>query len=391
MASFGPIPRSRFFAILDAASPRLQSQIRRGTVLNRSRLGGIPFVGGHGLTTATVKTILVASLFLGLAPTACDFRKEMALEGHTMGTTYHIKVVTGPFAGLGDLHRNIERRLEQINRSMSTYDTESEISRFNRIAESRQPFPVSEDFQRVLQVARRLHRLTGGAWDGTVMPLVNLWGFGPRRVERGMPEREEIADALAKVGFENLRLDPDGTLSKQRPDVTLDLASIAKGYGVDALAELTREAGFSDFLVEIGGEVYAGGRRLDGQPWRIGISVPEPGAPADRVRRTLPLEDRALATSGDYRNFFEMNGKRYTHIIDPRTGFPVATGVVSATVVAGDCTFADGLATALMVLDPLEGLALVNGLDGVEGLIMERIADGSLREHYSRGMQPPQG
>jgi thiamine biosynthesis lipoprotein len=187
------------------------------------------------------------------------------------------------------------------------------------------------------------------------------------------------------VGFDRIRLDPSGTISKTDPAVTLDLASIAKGYGVDAIARLLGDEGFDHFLVEIGGEVYARGRRKDGKPWRVGINRPDRQAAFNDVYQAVPLTDRAMATSGDYRIFFQVDGQSYSHILDPRTGRPVTNGVVSATVVADNCTVADGLATALMVMGPEKGVALVNRLPSVACLIVVRQADGTLTDHPSSG------
>jgi thiamine biosynthesis lipoprotein len=169
--------------------------------------------------------------------------------------------------------------------------------------------------------------------------------------------------------------------------VTLDLSSIAKGYGVDQVAELMRQAGFVDFLVEIGGEVFAAGVRSDGRPWRVGINRPKADARIDEVYQIVSLQDRAFATSGDYRNFFLQDGVRYSHIIDPKTGRPVGNGVVSVSIVADNCTLADGLATAVMVMGAQKGLALINRLAGVQGLITVELPDGSLQDHPSEGIR----
>ena len=302
-----------------------------------------------------------------------------------MGTFYHITVVTGWFTPGDDLRRQIDHRLAVINKSMSTYDARSEISRFNALRIVNQPFSVSDDLQRVLQVAAELHRLTQGAWDGTLDPLVNLWGFGRHGTPTHIPDEHEIRQALTHVGFDQIRLDPSGAILKKDADLTLDLASIAKGYGVDEIARLLADRGFTDFLVEIGGEVYARGRRKDGYPWRVGINRPDKMAAPNEIYKVVPLTDRAMATSGDYRIFFQVDGQTFSHILDPRTGRPVNNGVVSATVVAANCTVADGLATALMVMGPEKGLALVDRLSAVESLIVVRQSDGTLKDFPSRG------
>jgi thiamine biosynthesis lipoprotein len=327
----------------------------------------------------------VLAMMMALVCTACLPQKEMRLAGKTMGTTYHIKVVAGWFASETDLQASIDQRLGEINRSMSTYDPDSEISRFNRIRKAGASFVPSDDFIAVLRVAAELHRLTEGAWDGTLDTLINLWGFGRKGPVESLPDEDAIQAALSHVGLDRIRMDASGVIAKQDPAVTLDLASIAKGYGVDAIARLLAENGFSDYLVEIGGEVVAQGRRKDGKPWVVGINRPDRSAALDDVYKAVPLIDRAMATSGDYRIFFRKGDRTYSHILDPRTGLPVDNGVVSATVVAASCTVADGLATALMVMGPRKGIDLVNRLEGVECLIVVRQSDGRFVDHPSRG------
>jgi thiamine biosynthesis lipoprotein len=323
--------------------------------------------------------------FIGLV-VGCDSRREHTLTGRTMGTTYAVTVVGGYFGPGAGLQEKIDRRLDEINRSMSPYLTESEISRFNRFQKAGVEFPVSADFLRVMKVAARIHALSEGAWDGTVDPLVDLWGFG--RAGRGVqvPAAEKIAAALAFVGFTRIEIRDSGALVKREIPVSLDLSSIAKGYGVDRVADVVRAAGFTDFLVEIGGEVVAAGLRPDGRAWRVGINRPTPGAGAHEVYKVVSLKDHAFATSGDYRQFFVQGGTRYAHIIDPRTGYPAANRVVSVSILAGDCTLADGLATAVMVMGAEKGLALIDRLEGVEGLIIAERPDGSFQEHASKGM-----
>jgi thiamine biosynthesis lipoprotein len=302
-----------------------------------------------------------------------------------MGTTFNITVVAKAET-TGDLEHKILRRLAEINKSMSTYDPESEISRFNRMTDVGRPFPVSEDFFKVMSVADELYRLTGGAWDGTVAPLVNLWGFGSRKRSPRVPAPDEIDALLPTVGFRHIHV-AGGALQKKRGSVTVDLASIAKGYGVDQVAAVIMAAGINHFLVEIGGEIFAKGRRSDGLPWRIGINTPTPTAGKTDVYKVVAISDRAFATSGDYRNYFESGGRRYAHVLDPRTGHTVENGVASATVIAPTCTVADGLATALMVMGPDQGLALVDRLADVECLILVKRPDGVLAEYPSRGFQ----
>jgi FAD:protein FMN transferase len=327
---------------------------------------------------------LFALLCAPTLPRAEESKREIEIQGRTMGTTYHVKVVSEA-PDLGDLARRIEARLAEINRSMSTYDPESEIGRFNRTVPANAPFPISGDFLEVMTVGLRLHRITDGAWDATVNPLVNLWGFGSRGEGYRIPSDEEIAAVLPVVGFQHIGISEDGFLVKRIPGVSLDLGSIAKGYGVDQIARVVAAAGYRDYIVEIGGEIYAAGRRPDGERWRIGISRPSPGGAPEDIYRVASLENRGFATSGDYRNFFVADGKRYSHVVDPRTGKAATNRVVSASVVAETCAFADGLATALMVMEPKKGLEAVNRLDGVECLVVVEGPGGELADHASEG------
>ena len=201
-----------------------------------------------------------------------------------------------------------------------------------------------------------------------------------------MPSRNEIERTLKQIGFSSIRIGNTAPyLKKDRPNVSLDLGSIAKGYGVDQVAGLIRQRGYRNFLVEIGGEVYVSGRRKDGAPWRIGINQPAPDAPLDRVYRVVSLQNQAMASSGDYRNFFIKDGVRYSHILDPRTGYPVRNSVVSASVTADTCTVADGLATALVVLGPERAVALVEQLHSVECLLVSQEPGGKLIDRASGG------
>jgi thiamine biosynthesis lipoprotein len=329
------------------------------------------------------------SLLLAAALLSCDrLREEVVFAGSTMGTTYQVKIVTGYFSGPKGLQQKIDARLEQINQSMSTYRPDSEISRFNKLTTTGEKFAVSGDFLEVMRTARRIFELSGGAWDATIDPLVQLWGFGRSPKTPGIPEKDELQRQRKRVGFDFIRIFEEGALLKTRPDVTLDLGSIAKGFGVDQVAALLLAEGFTDFLVEIGGEVFAAGSRIDGMPWRIGINHPSKDAPVSKIYRVAELSNRALATSGDYRNFVEIDGRLYAHVIDPQTGYPVENGVVSVSVVADSCTLADGLATAVMVMGHEKGLALVQRLQGVECLIVVQASDGTLTDVASRGFPP---
>jgi thiamine biosynthesis lipoprotein len=311
--------------------------------------------------------------------------KEIVISGRTMGTTYQVKAYAGAGISENALAEKISRRLEELNRVFSTYRPDSEISRFNRFDRTGKPFPVSEDFVRVMKTAKEIYRLTEGAWDGTVDPLVRLWGFHDQGSRHTPPPQEEIHTRLRRVGFRYIDVLSSGSLVKRRADVSLDLASIAKGDAVDQIAALLTAEGIKSHLVDIGGEVTATNRKADGTAWKVGINRPDPDSAVDSVYRVVALVDRALATSGDYRNFFLDRGVVYSHVIDPHTGKPVQTGVVSASVLARTCAFADGLATALMVMPPAEGLRLVEQITGVECMIVVRRPGGGFSDHLSSG------
>jgi len=299
------------------------------------------------------------------------------LEGATMGTTYSVQIVDLPGASSrGDLHARVHGALRAIERRMSTYDQGSELSRFNA-SDSTEWFPVSPDTLEVVAEALRVSRLSGGAFDVTVGSLVALWGFGPGGTRR-RPPPEAIAAALGEVGFERLetRASPPA-IRKRVSGVSVDLSAIAKGFAVDEVARLLVAAGARDFLVEVGGELRASGRNPRGEPWRVAVERPPPAQRAAPC--LLHLLDAAVASSGDYRNAFEEQGVRYTHVIDPRTGRPVSTGVASATVLAASAMEADAFATALMVLAPAEGLRLAER-QGLAARILVR-TDGGFVEH----------
>lgn len=282
-----------------------------------------------------------------------------SLSGPTMGTRYAISVVGGEQAEAEALQAKVTERLAEVNRRMSTYDPESELSRFNS-SETTEWFAVSEETASVVGAALELSRDSSGAYDPTVGPLVNLWGFGPGKRRGRPPTDEEIIAAGATVGHGliEVRLDVPA-LRKNEPGVYVDLSSIAKGHGVDAIAELLETAGVGAYMIEIGGEVRTRGRKPDDRPWRIGVERVDSSLPAAGggrpLQRVVSLVDRSMATSGDYRNFFEHDGVRYSHTLDPTTGRPVSHDLATVTVIAETCREADGLATALLVLGPTAG------------------------------------
>lgn len=278
------------------------------------------------------------------------------LEGAAMGTTFCVQVVDLPAAlDARALRARVDEVLAGIDRTMSTWDPASELSRFNA-SDSLDWFEVSSGTLTVVAEAQRIGRLTGGAFDVTIGPLVELWGFGPPE-PRGRPTPEALAGVRGAVGFEKLELRATPpALRKRDPALRVDLSAIAKGFAVDEVVRLLEAQGACDFLVEVGGELGARGRNPAGAPWHVAVEHPPPAQGVAPCR--VALVDCAVATSGDYARFFEQDGVRYTHVIDPRSGLPVQTGVASATVLSASAMEADALATALMVLSPDEGLRL---------------------------------
>ncbi|MGC9422180.1 FAD:protein FMN transferase [Vibrio sp.] len=303
----------------------------------------------------------------------CEKSIELVhLSGPTMGTTYNIKYTQQ--AGIPDsslLHKEIDRLLEEVNDQMSTYREDSELSRFNRY-QGNEPFSVSKQTATVVKEAIRLNKLTQGALDVTVGPLVNLWGFGPEARRDIVPSEEDLAQRKAKTGITHLSVEGH-SLQKNIPDLYVDLSTIAKGWGVDVVADYIESQGIENYMVEVGGEIRLKGLNRDGVPWRIAVEKPDTDERA--VQEIIEPGDMAIATSGDYRNYFERDGVRYSHIIDPKTGYPIHNHVVSVTVLDKSSMTADGLATGLMVLGEEKGMAIAE-LNHIPVFMIVKTANG---------------
>ncbi|RPA31028.1 FAD:protein FMN transferase [Shewanella frigidimarina] len=306
------------------------------------------------MTVNSIKFLLLPALLLLVS--ACSSPEPIiSLSGSTMGTTYHIKVVNSdrlPEAQL--LQAEIDMALEVVNDQMSTYRSDSELSKFNQL-QVQQSVKVSADTIKVIEEGMRLYQETDGALDITLGPVVNLWGFGPDKRPTTIPTQAQIDNAKAKMGIKELSI-KGLTLTKHNADLYVDLSSIAKGFGVDKIAAILDKYHVSGYLVEIGGELNVKGTKDDNTPWRV--AVEQPTTEGQAVQQVIEPGTMSLATSGDYRNFYQENGERFSHLIDPRNGYPIKHKLASATVLHSSCMTADGYATAMMVLGTEASLAL---------------------------------
>ena len=303
----------------------------------------------------SIKWLALIGLTFFISACSKTAPKIVEIQGKTMGTYYQVKYVLDPKLQNNEalsapaVQINIDERLELVNDLMSTYRPNSELSRFNKAEKSLQ---VSDAMLDVVNAALMINKQSGGAYDVTVGPLVNLWGFGPDKHPDKVPTQAVIDEKMAVVGSQYLSIDGD-KLIKSIPSLYVDLSSIAKGYGVDFIAEYLQEIGINNYLVDIGGELRVHGVKPGNENWVVAIERPVAG---QNVQRVIEVGDNGIATSGDYRNYFESDGIRYSHTIDPKTGKPITHKLASVTVINKSCMLADGYATAITVLGPEAGL-----------------------------------
>ncbi len=324
------------------------------------------------------------------APSAAPMeRNQLAFEGESMGTTWHAAIVCPP-ASQEEYHKlnsGIEDVLENVNRLMSTFRDDSDVGRFN-LAEANVAVPVSADTLTVVLKALEIAQRSGGAFDPTVEPLVNLWGFGPKIKGDQSPKQEEIDAAAALVDYRFIVPDTAGkTLMKTKPGVQLDLSGIASGFAVDQVCRYFDSLGYADYMMEEGGEVRTRGKNRMNDDWRVGVDKPVIGAnQGDVLQIVLALSGKAISTSGDYRNYREVGGRRVSHTIDPKRKGPVTHNLASVSVIAADCMTADALATAANVLGPEKGLRFIEDLPGVEGYFIVRTAPDAYQFMQTSGI-----
>jgi len=339
------------------------------------------------IEAAVAVALLLAALFAALvAQRSPSGPAVVDLSGTTMSTTYSVKVVEPAFeSGARDaIQALIDAELELVDKLMSRYRPGSELDRLNR-SRSTEPIRVSPELLDVLERAAAISEQSSGAFDVTVGPLIKLWGFDDKRGRRQEPDPARVAEVRTRVGYRLLEIDQSArTVRKRDPELDLDLSAIAKGYAVDRVALALEAQGHKNYLVEVGGEVRCAGASHRGTPWRVAVERPVEGA--REIFRVVELSGRALATSGDYRNFYEIAGRRFSHTIDPRTGRPVAHQLASVTVVHDECVTADALATALTVMGPREGLAFAEK-QGLSVLFIERGERDALRSFATRAFE----
>jgi len=320
-----------------------------------------------------------------------QYIEHPACVGQTMGTSYSIRIAGKVKRSvLKRLTEQVDAELLEVNRQMSTWDPDSEISAFNH-STSTNIIKVSEDFARVVARALEFSKDTAGAFDPTLQPLLNLWGFGSEGEENGIPSGADILAAKAATGWQDVSVDGPDRLCKHRPDLSLALGAIAKGYGVDAIARILADQGFENWFVEIGGEVIVHGYNPEGVPWKIGIQYPDTDPLDDRLQGILHISSGAVATSGDYRNYMEVDGAIYSHILDPRTGRAALSDTASVTVYAPNCTDADAMATALFVMGADEGINWIEQRPDAEAMFLLRNGHGEIIERFSSGFTAATG
>jgi thiamine biosynthesis lipoprotein len=308
-----------------------------------------------------------------------------SLGGQTMGTSWSVKLIRPPQLALETIRDGIQRQLDLVIAQMSTWSTSSDLSGYNQ-AEAGSWHVLPTHFLRVLDCALQIAERSGGAYDPSVGPLVNLWGFGPDPVRSEAPDAASLAQARARCGWQRVRIDRARNALLQPGGLYLDFSSIAKGYAVDLVTEHLRSIGVHSHLVEVGGELRGHGVKAGGQPWWVGLEQPPvPAGSGPGMQSIVALHGLSLATSGDYRRYFEHAGTRYSHTIDPRTARPIAHELASVTVLHADCMSADAWATALMVLGDEDGLALALEA-GLAALFVRRDGVG-FRESMTPAMQ----
>jgi len=332
-----------------------------------------------------LKQRLLLFLVLFFVPIFCIWvfqDKFLVFRGETMGTTYTIKVYVDAWRSKTSLEKQILKKLDSVNRTFSTWDDNSELSKFNT-STSTDFVEASPELIDVLKASNRVYQLSKGAFDPSMKPLFDLWGFGTNTIYYEIPSEEDIKKISNYVGFDKLDIQDD-QLKKSHSNFSLNLSSIVKGYCVDQVVEILTDIGITRYMVEIGGEVRVGSSKKEAN-WNIGILNPQYLKLDNELLLTLNLKNESIATSGDYKNYFEKDNIIYSHLFDPRVGKPISNNIASVTVIAPNCMLADSLATALSVIGINRGLSIVESYKDVECLFVIREAGNRLKAFSSSG------
>ena len=322
---------------------------------------------------------LVSALVIVTSCIQSEDKNYIHIEGFTQGTTYHIT-----YKSIDSINykEDIEYLLAEFDTSLSTYNPQSVISKINRNESDKTDYYL----QVVLNKSKEIYNITNGAFDITVAPLVNAWGFGFKNKEK--MTKEKVDSILQFVGFDLISFN-DSTISKKDPRLMIDMNAIAQGYSVDVVADFLEQKGIDNYLVEIGGELKAKGLNAKGNDWRVGIDKPIENnfVPGADLQAIIKLSNKSLATSGNYRKFYEEDGIKYSHTINPKTGYSVNHSLLSATVIADDCITADAFATAFMVLGLDKSYELVMSLENIEALFIYSDNNGNYQVKSTPAMK----
>lgn len=328
----------------------------------------------------SIKLQVISPLMLGLMLVLVSCRSQTtqyySCEGKTQGTMYHITYEYNT-----DIHTEIDSILVAFSASLSNYNPQSVVSKFNN---NDSGFVADTMLIRMINLSREVWNKTGGMFDITIAPVANLWGFGWEKVSA--PDTTKLPEAMSNMGMDKIVINGN-KVTKTDPNVTIITNGIAQGLSVDCMAEFFEKKGIRNYLIEIGGEIVAGGAKKNGEMWRIGIDEPIQGSDySNRVTQTvINLNGKAVSTSGNYRKFVEMNGSQLGHSLNPKTGYPATTDMLSATVIADNCALADAYATAFMVMGFEKSMALADKLTGIEVYFIYLGSDNSHKVAYSKG------
>lgn len=318
--------------------------------------------------------LIIGSLYIIAQQRSAPYQKD---EGFIFGTVYHIT-----YQNDNNLKQNIEAELDKVNKTFSTFDSTSIISLINQ----NKPVKINDMFAEIFDLSEEISTETEGAFDITVAPLVNVWGFGFKSGQK--PTKEKIDSLRLLVGYNKVKLYENG-VKKKNPKIMLDCSAVAKGYGSDIVARYLRDQGVKNFMVEIGGEIVTSGLSENRLPWKIGVTKPSDNKTDmnQEVETILNVTDKAMATSGNYRNFYYKGGKKYAHTIDPKTGYPVQHSLLSATVLAKNCATADAYATSFMVMGVEKAEALLEKHPELMAYFIYAGPKGELKTWYSPSMK----